>query len=76
MKTTNKYNKKILCLDWNQLWTFIEKLLTKHIDKSPSEIKKAAELFGDLNLIRIEIQDQPADTVVQWVEHRRNKPRA
>ena len=38
------------------------------------EIKKAAECVGDLKLIRIKIRVLPADTVAQWVEHRRDKP--
>ena len=49
-------------------------LLTKHVDKSPHERKKAVECVGDLRLIRIKIQDLPTDTVAQWVEHRRDNP--
>ena len=41
---------------------------------SPHERKTAAELFGDLKSMRIKIQDLPTNTVVQWVDHRHDKP--
>ena len=44
--------------------------------KSSRKRKKAAELVGDLKLIRIKIQDLPTDTVAQSIEHRRDKPKA
>ena len=53
-----------------------EILLRKHVDQSPHERKKAEECVGDLKLIWIKTQDLPTDTVAQWVEHRRVKPRA
>ena len=37
--------------------------------------KQNGSFHKDTKLIRIKIQVLPTDTVAQWVEHRRDKPR-